>query len=83
MSAIHVFDSTPNAAPKLYLAFDLNWTSWSLAFTTGMAQKPRLKTITARDLEPSNARFHSPKLASACPTRHPRSRVAGFSLRKP
>ena len=51
MSANHVPDSTPTSAPKLYLAFDLRWTSWSLAFTTGMAQKPRLKTITARDLE--------------------------------
>jgi transposase len=50
MSATHVVDSTPQAAPKLYLAFDLGWTSWSLAFTTAMAQKPRLRTILARDL---------------------------------
>lgn len=51
MSATHNRDSTASDAPKLYLAFDLGWTSWSLAFTTGMAQKPRLKTIPARDLD--------------------------------
>src|SRR5207237_930710 len=27
------------------------WTSWKLAFTTGMAQKPRLRTISSRDLD--------------------------------
>jgi transposase len=51
MSATHDHDSTPQAAPKLYLAFELGWTSWNLAFTTGMAQKPRLRTIPARDLD--------------------------------
>jgi transposase len=50
MSATHVHDSTPTVSPKLYLAFDLGWTSWTLAFTTAMAQKPRLRTIPARDL---------------------------------
>jgi transposase len=35
----------------LYLAFELGWTSWKLAFTTGLGQKPRLRTIPARDLE--------------------------------
>jgi transposase len=30
---------------------ELGWTSWNLAFSTGMAQKPRLRTIPARDLE--------------------------------
>ncbi len=51
MSATHVHDSTPTASSKLYLAFDLGWTSWNLAFTTAMAQKPRLRTIPARDLD--------------------------------
>jgi transposase len=51
MSATHVLDSTTTASPKLYLAFDLGWTSWNLAFTTGIAQKPRLRTIPARDLD--------------------------------
>jgi transposase len=51
MSATHVHDSTPQDSPKLYLAFELGWTSWNLAFTTAMAQKPRLRTIRARDLD--------------------------------
>jgi transposase len=51
MSATHVHDSTPQDLAKLYLAFDLGWSSWNLAFTTAMAQKPRLRTIPARDLD--------------------------------
>ena len=75
MSATHVLDSTPTSAPKLYLAFDLGWTSWSLAFTTGMAQKPRLKTISARDLDALKREINSPKLASACLMRRRCSRA--------
>lgn len=51
MSATHGHDSTPTASSKLYLAFDLGWTSWNLAFTPAMAQRPRLRTIPARDLD--------------------------------
>jgi transposase len=32
----------------LYLALDLGASNWKLAFTVGLGQKPRLKTITAR-----------------------------------
>jgi transposase len=51
MSAAHISDSTPRDPAKLYVAFDLGWSSWDLAFTTAMAQKPRLRTIPARDLD--------------------------------
>ncbi len=51
MPATHASHPNTTATPTLYLAFDLGWTSWSLAFTTGMAQKPRLRTIPARDLD--------------------------------
>jgi transposase len=51
MSATHDQNSTPAAPTKLYLAFELGWTSWNLAFTAAMAQKPRLRTIPARDLD--------------------------------
>lgn len=37
--------------PVLYLAFDLGWTEWKLAFRTAQAQAPRLRTIHARDME--------------------------------
>lgn len=33
----------------LYLAFELGWEEWKLAFTVGLGQKPRLKTIAAGD----------------------------------
>ena len=34
----------------LHLAFELGWTHWKLAFTIGYGQKPRQRTIRARDL---------------------------------
>ena len=51
MSATHDVDPTTTAAATLYLALELGWTSWNLAFTPAMAQKPRLRTIPARDLD--------------------------------
>jgi len=36
--------------PYLYLAFELSQTQWKLGFTTGVAQRPRIRNITARDL---------------------------------
>ena len=30
---------------SLYLALDLGWTQWHLAFTTEFGQKPRLRTV--------------------------------------
>jgi transposase len=51
MSAAHELHPTTPCSNTLYLAFDLGWTSWNLAFTTAMAQKPRLRTIPARDLD--------------------------------
>lgn len=35
---------------RLYLALDLGWSQWQLAFTTEVSQKPRLRTVRARDL---------------------------------
>ena len=37
------------SAAALYVAFELGEASWKLAFTTGMARRPRLRTIAARD----------------------------------
>lgn len=34
----------------LYMAFELGQSEWKLGFTIGLGQKPRLKTINARDL---------------------------------
>jgi transposase len=51
MSATHATDSTTTTTPVLYVAFELGWTSWKLAFTVGAGQKPRLRTIPARDTD--------------------------------
>ena len=51
MSATLAIDSTTASAPVLYMAFELGWTSWKLAFTVGAGQKPRIRTIPARDID--------------------------------
>jgi len=48
MTATHTTNSTVFHAPVLYLALDLGASSWKLAFSVGLGQKPRIKTITAR-----------------------------------
>jgi transposase len=48
MSATHNTNGTASSAPVLYVALDLGASSWKLAFSIGLGQKPRLKTITAR-----------------------------------
>ena len=50
MSATHDRDRTTSAPAPLYLAFELGWTSWGLAFSTASALPPRRVTIPARDL---------------------------------
>ncbi len=37
--------------PHLYIAFELSNTEWKLGFTIGFGQKPRIRTVHARDLE--------------------------------
>jgi len=48
MTATHNANCAASCAPVLYLALDLGASNWKLAFTVGLGQKPRLKTITAR-----------------------------------
>jgi transposase len=35
---------------KLYMALELGWGKWKLAFTTEAGEKPRLRNVEARDL---------------------------------
>jgi transposase len=51
MSATHASQPNTTAAPVLYLALELSWNSWKLAFTVGLGQKARLRTIPARNTE--------------------------------
>jgi transposase len=49
MSATHMTQSTATAAPVLYLALELSWNCWKLAFTVGVGQKPRLRAVVGRN----------------------------------
>jgi transposase len=48
MSATHTVHRTPTAGPVLYVAFELSWGSWKLAFTIGAGQAPRIRSVPAR-----------------------------------
>ena len=48
MSAAHTVQSTAMASPVLYVAFELGWGSWKMAFTVGAGQSPRIRTVPAR-----------------------------------
>jgi hypothetical protein len=37
--------------PVLYLALELGWDSWKLAFASGLGSAPRLRQIPARDVQ--------------------------------
>jgi transposase len=50
MSATHTIEFTMPAAPVLYVAFELSWSSWKLAFTVGAGQPARIRTVAARDI---------------------------------
>jgi transposase len=43
-------DESTAPEPVLHLAFELGQTRWKLGFTTGLGQRPRERTIAARDL---------------------------------
>jgi hypothetical protein len=51
MMATHDVNPTISTTPVLYLFLQLGQKNWKLAFTLGLGQKPRLRTITARDTE--------------------------------
>src|ERR1700722_6955507 len=61
MSATHMTDSTTATAPVLYLAFELGWTTWKLAFTIGAGQKPRIRSMPARAVNSLMLEIHAPR----------------------
>jgi transposase len=44
--------------PHLYIAFELSQSKWMLGFTIGFGQRPRLRTIPARDLAALQSEIH-------------------------
>ena len=51
MTATHEQNSTIPTTPVLYFSLELGSKTWKLAFTIGLGQKPRLRTIAARDTD--------------------------------
>jgi transposase len=51
MTATHAIDPNTTSAPVLYMAFELGWNSWKIASTIGAGQKPRIRSIPARDTD--------------------------------
>lgn len=49
MTATPRMFETIASTPALFVSFELGESSWKLAFTTGMGQRPRERTISARD----------------------------------
>ncbi|MBN1438987.1 MAG: hypothetical protein JW929_06205 [Anaerolineales bacterium] len=39
-----------NPSPTWYLAFELGWNTWTLGFSVGLGQPPRIRRVDARDL---------------------------------
>jgi hypothetical protein len=48
MSATHAVHSAPTAGPVFYVAFELGWGTWKMAFPVGAGQSPRIRTVPAR-----------------------------------
>ena len=44
-------DNGTTRQASLHVAFELGWTEWKVAFTTGQEQKARVRTISAQDLQ--------------------------------
>src|SRR4051812_46840370 len=71
MTATHGTDSTVATGPVLYLAFELGWNSWKLAFTVGLGQRPRLRTIAARCLHALQAEIQAAETRFGLPADAP------------
>ncbi len=71
MLATHTIDATTATVPVLYLAFDLGNTSWTLAFTVGAGQKPRIRTIPARHVDLLMNEIHTAKRRFGLPEEAP------------
>ena len=55
------------ATPKLYVAFELGNTEWTLAFTMSLEHPPMLRTVPARDLDHLDAALAQFRAQLRCP----------------
>ena len=71
MTATHDVNPTIPTTPVLYLSLELGQRTWKLAFTVGPGQKPRLRTIAARDTEALMAEIGAAKERFGLPENAP------------
>ncbi len=71
MAATHTQDSTVPTTQVLYFSLELGWKTWKLAFTIGQGQKPRLRTIAARNLDGLLAEIKAAKKRFGLPENAP------------
>jgi transposase len=55
----------------MYVAFELGWNKWKLAFATAAADNPRLRTVKARDTSAVLAEFAKAKIRFGLPADAP------------
>ena len=67
MTATHNVNPTTPTTPVVYLSLELGQKTWKLAFTVGLGQKPRLRTIAARDTEALMAEIGAAKKRFSLP----------------
>jgi transposase len=51
MAATHAIQFTAAPSPVLYMALELSTKNWKLAFTVGLGQPPRIRTVAAGDID--------------------------------
>jgi hypothetical protein len=51
MTATHAIQFTTTASPVLYMAMELSTKNWKLAFTLGLGQPPRMRSVAAGDID--------------------------------
>lgn len=59
------------STPVLTVAFELGWTEWKLASTTGRGLAPRIKTVAARDLAAVDRELAAAKVRFGLPADTP------------
>ncbi len=79
MTATQAVRCTPTAPPELYVAFELSWTTWKIAFTVGAGQPPRIRTVLARCTSFVLSEIKKAKLRLGLPADTPDVRAREFS----
>jgi transposase len=67
MTTTHTLNPIASTAPVLYVSLELGWNTWKIASTIGRGQKPRVKTIAARNRDAFLAEIKAAKKRFSLP----------------